>query len=77
MQPNLELYIDAKIVGGKPMDKKTFHETIRKGIWTEPNEPGYYVIYEDGYESWSPKEVFERCYRKVVRSEKTIFLQFM
>ena len=24
---------------------------------------GYRVKYEDGYESWSPKEVFERAYR--------------
>ena len=25
---------------------------------------GYKVIYEDGYESWSPKDVFEKAYRK-------------
>ena len=23
---------------------------------------GYKVIYKDGYESWSPKEVFEEAY---------------
>lgn len=27
--------------------------------------PGYTVIYEDGYESWSPKEVFEKAYRRI------------
>lgn len=26
-------------------------------------EDGYKVIYEDGYESWSPKDVFEKAYR--------------
>lgn len=26
-------------------------------------EGGYKVIYKDGYESWSPKEVFEEAYR--------------
>lgn len=26
-------------------------------------EPGYGVKYEDGYVSWSPKEVFERAYQ--------------
>ena len=26
---------------------------------------GYKVIYEDGYESWSPREVFEKCYRRI------------
>ena len=26
---------------------------------------GYKVVYEDGYESWSPQDVFEQAYRKV------------
>ena len=26
-------------------------------------EDGYKVVYPDGYESWSPKEVFEEAYR--------------
>ena len=25
---------------------------------------GYKVVYEDGYESWSPKDVFEKAYRE-------------
>ena len=25
---------------------------------------GYKVVYQDGYESWSPKEVFEAAYRR-------------
>ena len=25
---------------------------------------GYRVVYEDGYESWSPQEVFEKAYRE-------------
>lgn len=28
------------------------------------NEDGYTVIYEDGYYSWSPKDVFEKAYKK-------------
>lgn len=28
-------------------------------------KPGYHVIYEDGYESWSPKDVFERAYMQI------------
>lgn len=27
-------------------------------------EDGYEVVYEDGYQSWSPKEVFEAAYRQ-------------
>lgn len=26
---------------------------------------GYKVVYEDGYVSWSPKEVFEKAYRQI------------
>lgn len=29
----------------------------------EKVEEGYKVVYEDGYESWSPKEVFEKAYK--------------
>lgn len=28
----------------------------------EPVEHGYKVLYEDGYTSWSPKDVFEKAY---------------
>lgn len=39
-----------------------------KCIEAEPEqkngEDGYKVVYEDGYESWSPKEAFEKAYRK-------------
>lgn len=28
-------------------------------------KPGYPVVYEDGYRSWSPKEAFEKAYRAI------------
>lgn len=30
-----------------------------------PREGGYYVQYEDGYESYSPAELFESGYNKI------------
>lgn len=33
--------------------------------WLERHNPkpnGYYVLYKDGYESWSPEEAFEEGY---------------
>lgn len=27
-----------------------------------PDDPGYYVVYEDGYKSWSPARAFEDGY---------------
>lgn len=31
-----------------------------------PKEGGYYVLYEGGYESWSPAEAFESGYVKMM-----------
>lgn len=35
-------------------------------------QPGYRVIYPDGYESWSPKEEFELAYREIRDEEKAL-----
>jgi hypothetical protein len=31
----------------------------------DPSGPGYYVVYPDGYKSWSPVEAFEQGYTKI------------
>lgn len=36
-----------------------------------PMSGGYYVVYEDGYESYSPAEVFESGYSKLWESSMT------
>jgi hypothetical protein len=41
-------YIGVKMVEAEPQEKD--------------GKPGYAVKYEDGYTSWSPKDVFERAY---------------
>lgn len=65
----LKLYIGSKMVKAEPMAKSA---AVTKG-WARPslegNEdvPGYHVQYTnpDGstYDSWSPKEVFEKSYQ--------------
>ena len=61
----MDQFIGTKIIEAAP--------AVRKGgkvydlTWPiprsmEPEEPGYRVRYQDGYESWSPKDVFERAY---------------
>ena len=47
----MENYIGVKIIKAEPQEKE--------GV------PGYRVKYPDGYESWSPKDVFEKAYRKL------------
>lgn len=46
-----------------------------KRVYAEPKErngkPGYRVIYGlDGYESWSPKDVFEKAYFPITQPDK-------
>lgn len=31
----------------------------------DPKAGGYYVVYEDGYESWSPAKAFEQGYTRI------------
>ena len=43
-----------------------------KAEWhcNDKGEPGYRVVYPDGYESWSPEEAFEKYYFPITRSDK-------
>lgn len=72
----MDRYIGTKIVLAEPMDGMTFTMTVRASpdvvtMWPDsPSAPGYLVVYEDGYRSWSPREVFERAYRRVTDAER-------
>jgi len=71
----LKSYIGAKIVQGKPMTRGEFREKVEQvaeSHYCSPEDDGYLVIYEDGYKSWSPKALFERCYRELIPSEKAL-----
>lgn len=57
-------YIGTKTLNTKPMNLGEYNK--ERG-WTipeneDPERTGYMVQYEDGYISWSPKEVFESAY---------------
>lgn len=67
------LYIGAKLIKAVPMSNQDFKRAQGVESDTASEEaPGYRVTYEDGYVSWSPKETFERAYRKVSDSEKAL-----
>ena len=64
----MEKYIGVKMIEAEPMTRGAFNAS--KGVillLDDPcyNAPGYKVRYEDGYESWSPKEVFDAAYRRI------------
>lgn len=64
----MKQYIGTKLIEAEPayrLDKKTVQPTtwpVQKGAVVEE---GYRVRYPDGYESWSPKDVFEEAYRPI------------
>lgn len=54
---DLKTYIGVKRIQAKPQERN--------------GKPGYLVVYEpDGYESWSPKEVFEKAYFPITQSNR-------
>lgn len=53
----MQNYIGTKFVTAEPCEAQKEYGNHKIG------DPGYKVIYPDGYESWSPKKVFEEAYR--------------
>jgi len=66
----LKTYIGTKIVEAEPATRGEAWAKINKldeaetaSMIVQMPKDGYHVIYSDGYESWSPKDVFEAAYR--------------
>lgn len=77
----LKQYIGTKMVKAEPMAKSA---AVAKG-WARPSEgnedvPGYHVQYTnpDGstYDSWSPKEVFEKSYQIAEDFKDHLIIEF-
>lgn len=62
----MKKYIGTKLVQATPAIRKggkVYLPTDAIPRTMEVAEEGYKVVYEDGYESWSPKDVFEKAYQ--------------
>ena len=65
----MKTYSCNKIVQAEPMTLGCFESTRNRKMYADKDTKydataeGYLVKYEDGYESWSPKAVFEAGYR--------------
>ena len=62
---NLKKYIGTKEVSATPawqIDGTVYpkDDVVPRSM---NRKDGYKVVYEDGYESWSPKDVFEKAYK--------------
>ena len=57
-------YIGVKAIKAKPMTHNEYLEHIDSPYQyhCEDDNPGYLVEYPDGYQSWSPKEAFDRSH---------------
>jgi hypothetical protein len=54
-----------------PTDERFDMFSVDDPTWRErykgtSDDTGYYVIYEDGYTSWSPSKAFEEGYTRVL-----------
>ena len=76
----MDKYIGTKLIEAEPANRYELHSGghLTKKCseeWTKDEaeilkqpfdvKAGYAVRYADGYESWSPKDVFERAYLKM------------
>ena len=61
----MDKYIGTKLVEAEPAVRAfgQVYTTERPELRPGEYEDGYKVRYPDGYESWSPKDVFEEAYR--------------
>jgi hypothetical protein len=65
-------YLGVKMIEATPMKhgdyaREKYGENKIETDFSKENRytDGYKVVYEDGYVSWSPKEVFEKAYRLI------------
>ena len=71
----MDKYIGVKIIKAEQINRGKFNK--QKGVEIPSSDPcfndeGYKVVYEDGYVSWSPKNVFEKAYRKFSNDKNTV-----
>ena len=64
----MKKYIGTKQIEAEPMTmgeayEKNFLQAGRVPNESEKDKVGYHVKYEDGYESWSPAEPFDKAYK--------------
>lgn len=68
MNEQMKQYTGTKTVKAMPMvmgeayERKLLKESVRPSE-CEADKAGYLVEYEDGYQSWSPADVFEKAYK--------------
>lgn len=67
----MKQYIGTKLIQAEPAYRIDGKIYLKSGAVPRVmnREDGYKVVYQDGYESWSPKDVFETAYLPVTVNE--------
>jgi hypothetical protein len=66
----MKTYVRTTIVQAEPMSNAEFDRLKNRPFQVGYlNHDGYFVRYPDGYESWCPKDEFERVAREVSGQE--------
>lgn len=76
----MKTYLCHKIVQAEPMTLGFFETTRNRKMYADDTQhdataEGYLVKYEDGYESWSPKAVFEAGYRCIETAKDRVQIE--
>ena len=73
----MKCYIGSKIIQAKPMSSHEFLKLQGKPLDPyEPDIPGFFFVHHpDGYDSWSPADVFKTCYREIDPKEVSLVTQ--
>jgi hypothetical protein len=58
----MKQYIGTKVIKAKPMTRDAAEALLKRDVGGKKTGDGYLVEYQDGYQSWSPKDVFEEAY---------------
>lgn len=70
---DLKSYIGTKVLLAKPMSEKVWMAIkLVEPVMGEILRDGYLVIYDNGYQTWSPKDVFDTHYRELTHEEKIV-----
>lgn len=58
----MKKYIGTKIISAKPMTRADAEDHLGRNVGGDASGDGYLVQYDGGYQSWSPKDVFDEAY---------------
>jgi hypothetical protein len=72
-----KLYLGCKVIKASPMTRSQVEALIKRTIGGDQDGDGYLVEYPDGYQSWSPKDVFETAYRELTTDEAELIESFV